>query len=105
MKKITRNGIERDLVKKAQENGMTDKFYLSLINDYMTMWDAQRMLEADIAEKGAKIIYISNNGTKNEKRNESIDQFAKVNAQMLKLLDQLKIKPDGRGTEDDVWNA
>lgn len=38
----------------------------------------------------------------NMKRNESIDQQLKVNAQMLKLLDALGIKPSTGGEEDEL---
>ena len=38
---------------------------------------------------------------KGQKKNDSIDQRIKVNAQMLKILDSLGIKPVGDDSGDD----
>ena len=45
--------------------------------------------------------YDNGGGQRGYRRNDSITDFNKTNAQMLKLLSELGIKPETIGTEDD----
>lgn len=96
MKQIKRNEIESALLKQAKSAGMTEKFYTALIDDYMTMWDTEQKLKEDIEERGVKVTAVMANGSTNVKKNDSVDQYTKVNMQMLKLLQQLRIEPSGK---------
>ena len=58
-------------------------------------------LIADIKKRGAIVEYNNGGGQKGQKKNDSIDQRIKVNAQMLKILDSLGIKPVGDDSGDD----
>lgn len=96
-------GIKQDLLDQLERNGTVGKYYIDLVNDYMEMWDAKCRLAEDIKQRGVMPEYTSNTGQKNYKKNESVDALLKVNAQMLKLLSELGIKPAQEdGTEDDL---
>ncbi len=92
-KRGLRNAIRRDLMKQLERNGTTTKYYTDLVEDYMTAWDVKNKLAEDIAARGAVVDYTSNTGQTNKKKNESVGEFLKTNAQMLKLLDSIGIKP------------
>ena len=96
-----RTEIKQDLLDQLERNGTVGKYYLDLVGDYMKMWDAKNMLIKDIEARGAVVDYVSNNGTKNKKKNESVGELIKVNAQMTKLLDSLGIEPAQVAVDDD----
>lgn len=98
-KKDLRKAIKNDLLEQLERNCTTGQFYTNLVDDYMTMWDTKNQLAADIAERGAVVEKIYSNGTIAQENNKSTEQFLKVNAQMLKLLDSIGIKP--AQVEDD----
>ena len=96
--------IKTDLLDQMERNGTTGEYYLDLVNDYMDMWVTKCMLVDDIQERGATICYDNGGGQKGKKKNDSIDQRIKVNAQMLKLLAEIGIKPsrvDGDPDDDE----
>lgn len=88
-----RKAIRRALL--AQLTGK-EKYYVDLVDDYMSMWDTKNKLMEDIETRGVTVPYITQSG-ENLKKNESVDQLIKLNAQMLKLLDSLGIKPPEKG--------
>ena len=92
MKKAKREEIKKDLTNQMEMSGNTEKYFLDLIDDYMSLWDTKTKLVADIGERGVKVKNTSNSGVVNYKKNESIDLLIKTNAQMLKMLNELGIK-------------
>lgn len=50
----------------------------------------------------AVVPYTSNSGNVNMKKNDSIDQLLKVNAQMLKILSDLGLHPEMEGADDEL---
>lgn len=102
-KKISRKEIEQALSAQVNPTGKSEqKHFLDLINDYMAMWNVKEKLIADIRKRGAVVPYTSNNGTTNMKKNDSIDQLLKVNAQMLKILADLGLHPVIEGDDDEL---
>ena len=59
----------------------------------MSLWDTKNALISDIEKRGAVVPYRSNTGQTNQKKNESVGELLKVNAQMLKILETLNFKP------------
>lgn len=86
-----RKCIRDSLLDQLMRTGASDGCFADLIDDYMGMWDAKNALLADIRERGVTIENVTNAGV-NLKKNDSVDQLVKINAQMLKLLDSLDIK-------------
>lgn len=96
-----RSEIKKDLLDELERNGTVGKYYTDLVDDYMSLWDAKNLLKADVKERGAVVEYVSNNGTINKRKNESVGELVKVNDRMVKLLEALGITPDGAVNDDD----
>lgn len=95
-----RDAIKADLLSQLERNNSTGKYYSDLVDDYMEMWDAKNGLEDDIKERGTKILFKTVNGG-NIKTNDSVGDLLKINAQMIKLLDCMGIKPVSEEYFDD----
>lgn len=91
-KDMRRADIRQDLIDQLDRNGTIGKYYSDLIEDYMRLWDTKNELAEDIETRGAKV-EVETATTSNIKTNDSIPDLLKVNAQMLKILDCLGIKP------------
>ncbi len=96
-----RDEIKRDLTDQIERNGTNGRYYEDLIEDYMKLWDTKNMLIADIESRGAVVDYVSNNGTTNKRKNESVGELVKVNDRMIKLLDAIGISPLQTESDDD----
>ena len=96
---IKKNGkakrIKEKLISELEKSGNKKSYYTDLVDDYI--------LRIDIEERGVKIFYDNGGGQCGFKKNESVEQLVKVNAQMLKLLRDLDITPlkEYGGDEDD----
>lgn len=103
-KKASKTEIKSDLLDQLERNGTTGKYYIDLVDDYMELYDTKKKLIKDIKERGVSVFYNNGGGQTGYKKNDSVDQLLKVNAQMLRLLDALGIKPsqtDGDIDEDE----
>ncbi|MVB11170.1 hypothetical protein CAFE_18780 [Caprobacter fermentans] len=97
--KILRDEIQQDLLDQLERNGTVGAYYTDMITDYMKLWDTKNRLIADIEARGVTVESVTQAGI-NIKRNDSVGDLLKTNAQMLKLLDSLGIRPaqtDGGG--------
>lgn len=83
--------IRKCLMEQLLRQGNDKKCFEDLIEDYMNMWLAKELLNNDIQERGIRVKYDNGGGQTGWKKNESVDQMMKLNAQMLKLLAELKI--------------
>lgn len=83
--------IKDSLLNELIKNGNTQDFFISLIDDYMELWIVKEQLIQDIAENGVFIIYQHGKDQQGRTKNSSVQELTKVNAQMLKILQQLKI--------------
>lgn len=93
--------IKTDLLDQLDRNGTTGKYYVDLVSDYMDLWITKCLLVEDIQERGVSVEYDNGGGQKGRKKNDSVEQRIKVNAQMLKLLSELGIKPTQTGGDGD----
>lgn len=90
----TKTSIRVDLLDQMQRRGLYGKQYEDLVEDYIALWDVKEKLIADIKKRGAVVDYVSNNGTTNKRKNDSVGDLLKVNGQMLKILDALGLDPE-----------
>lgn len=88
--------IRADLLSQLQRTGTSDSYFFDLVDDYMDMWVTKCLLVEDIQRRGVMIKYDNGGGQKGFRKNDSIEQRLRVNAQMLKLLSQLGIEPTQR---------
>ncbi len=96
--------IKNDLIDQLDRNGILGKYYIDLVNDYMDLWVTKCLLVDDIQKRGVNIKYNNGGGQIGYRKNDNIDQRIKVNAQMLKLLSEIGIKPskmDGDRDDDE----
>lgn len=90
--KQLRIDIENDLREQLKALKKSGKYFEDLVSDYMNLYDLKTELKKDIKENGLRIICKSGNGFDVEKPNESIKNLLSVNAQMLKLLNDLGLQ-------------
>lgn len=94
--------IRQDLLDQLFRSGNSSEYTIDLVEDYMSMWITKQLLIEDIKERGVRVRYDNGGGQSGFKKNDSVDQNIKVNAQMLKLLAELKLSPsDAEGGGED----
>lgn len=98
-----KSDIKNDLVNQLERNGVYGSHYLDLINDYMCLWEIKNQLIKDIKARGVSVEWNNGGGQKGFKKNDSIAELNKTNAQMLKILNELGLKAVSMdpGGEDD----
>lgn len=87
-----KSDIKKDLIDQLERNGVYGSHYLDLINDYMCLWDIKNKLIRDIKERGVSVKYQNGTNQFGYKKNDSISELNKTNAQMLKILNELGLK-------------
>lgn len=92
MAKVTRTRIRQDLIDQLERRGVYGQHYLDLINDYMALWDVKNALIKDIKERGVSVKYQNGKNQWGHKKNDSVTELTKVNAQMLKILSELGLR-------------
>jgi len=94
--------IKNDLLDQLERNGVYGNFYIDMVNDYMALWEIKNKLIADIKKRGVSVHWNNGGGQEGYKKNDSIAELNKTNGQMLKILNELGIKPSrSDGDEDD----
>jgi len=99
-KKPNKTLIKQDLLDQLERNGVYGKYYIDLVYDYMSLWEIKNKLIQDIKKRGVSVP-----GMHGMKKNESITELNKTNAQMLKILNELGLKPsrsDGDPDDSDM---
>lgn len=94
--------IRQDLLDQLRRNGTEGAYYADLVEDYMSMWVSKQLAAEDIQRRGIMVDYNNGGGQSGKKKNDSVEVQIKLNAQMLKVLSELGIKPtQGNGAGDD----
>lgn len=93
MAKITANKLKNDLMKQLQQRGMDKQTqYVSLVEDYIALWNVKNRLIDDIRERGVTVGWNNGSSQFGKKKNESVTELTKVNNQMLKILAELGLR-------------
>lgn len=101
--KNKRESIRQSLLKQLEENGVRGAHYIDLVEDYMSMWDIKNDLILDIRARGVNIEYQNGPSQWGTKRNDSLHELTRTNAQMLKILHDLGLRAaDIEGGGDSV---
>lgn len=98
-----RDKIRANLISQLHEKHIDGQVYEDLIDDYMAMWDIKNALIADIKSRGVSVFWQNSVTQMGFKKNDSIAELNKTNAQMLKILNELGLKaePQIRTDADD----
>lgn len=84
--------IKEDLIDQLERNGIFNSYYLDMIDDYMSLWEIKNKLIKDIKARGVSIKWSNGGGQEGFKKNDSISELNKTNAQMLRVLNELGLK-------------
>lgn len=71
-----------------------------MIEDYIFLVKLKEELQYDISINGIRYEAKTGNGYKTDKPNESVQNLLKVNAQMLKILQDLELKAPEEGPRE-----
>ncbi|MDM9849214.1 P27 family phage terminase small subunit [Clostridioides difficile] len=96
-----KNSIRKDLLRQIKENNMTEEYFKDLVEDYLKMWDIKNELIEDVKTRGVQVKYKNGQNQWGYKKNDSVSELIKYNAQMLSLLDKLGIKATPKVLGDD----
>lgn len=84
--------IHKDMIKQLKDRNILESHYISLVDDYMELWNIKNLLIADINERGVNVEWNNGGGQSGVKKNDSVNELVRVNAQMLKILSELGIR-------------
>lgn len=91
--------IREDLKNQLITQNKFGKQFDDMIEDYIFFINLKEELQADIEIKGIRYRSMTGNGYPTDKPNESVQNLIKVNAQMLKILQDLELKAPEEGPE------
>lgn len=94
MAKKSKAAIRGALVSQLAKNGAVGDHMLDLVEDYIEMVGVKNALEKDIKVRGVVVDKELGDGRTVKVKNDSVAELVKVNAQMVKLLAYLQVKPD-----------
>jgi hypothetical protein len=96
--------IKASLIGQLKNRGADLACFLGLIDDYMTLWAIERLLEADIDARGIVYKDFSSVGTEMQKNNPSVKELVGINRQMLAIIEKLNLSTNevGAGDEDEL---
>ena len=97
----TFRSIRDSLMDQLERSGNDTPHFRNLVEDYMSMYVTKELCKEDIADRGISVTSIGSTGQLVTKKNDSVDSLLKVNQQMLKILDMLKIKPEAGVVDDE----
>lgn len=100
-KSIAYKTIRRSLLDQLERGGNDVPHFKDLVEDYMKMYVIKELASHDVQTRGTFVEWSNSETQYGSKKNDSVDQVLKTNAQMLKLLDMLGIKPDASTAGDD----
>lgn len=102
-KKIIENKIHtirEDLKNQLLSQNKFGKQFEDMIEDYIFLVKLKEELQYDISINGIRYEAKTGNGYKTDKPNESVQNLLKVNAQMLKILQDLELKAPEEGPRE-----
>lgn len=84
--------IRKDMIKQLKDRNILESHYISLVDDYMELWNIKNLLITDINTRGVNVEWNNGGGQSGVKKNDSVNELVRVNAQMLKILSELGIR-------------
>lgn len=95
-----------DLKEQLIKNNNYSSYTEELLQKYMNFTQIEEMLKEDINVRGVSVYWCNGGGQEGYKKNDSVSELAKTNAQKLKLLSALGIKaPDTKESGDEVYEV
>lgn len=96
-----KQSIREDLKNQLISQNKFGKQFDDMIEDYLKFVELKENLQYDIDVNGIRYKTTGGNGFTTFKPNESVERIIKVNAQMLKILQDLDLKaPEESGSDE-----
>ena len=95
------NELKKELEQQLITNNNYNKVTKELVEKYIRYTKMEDDLIQDVADRGVNVKWNNGGGQKGTRRNDSIADSTKVNAQKLKILDKLGIKAPELKDEGD----
>lgn len=90
------------MLEQLKLRGADKPVFISLVDDYMELWDTKEKLLKDIKKRGISFVDSSAAGKQMMKQNPSTKEAVSVSSQMLKILEQLGISTTSIISEDEI---
>lgn len=84
--------VKKALLEELKKKSVDKPPFTDSVEDYMSLYVVKEMLIDDIERTGVKNTWENGMCQKGVRDNPSVDKLIKVNAQMLKILNELNIK-------------
>lgn len=92
-REITEKEIRKDLLHQLSLRKLDEQsYYVSLVDDYISLWQVKNDLIADIKDRGVSVHYDNGGGQRGWKKNDSVVELTRLNKQMLSLLSELGLR-------------
>ena len=92
--------IRKDLQEQLLSQNKFGKQFEDMIEDYIFFVKLKEDLQYDIKCNGLRYRTMTGNGYPVDKPNESVQNLVKINAQMLKILQDLELKTPDEGPKE-----
>lgn len=92
--------IREDLQSQLLAQNKFGKQFDDMVEDYIFFVKLKEDLQHDIATNGLRYSTMTGNGFSTDKPNESVQNLVKINAQMLKILQDLDLKAPDEGPKE-----
>jgi len=89
--------IREDLKTQLLNQSKLGKHFEDMVEDYIFFVRLKEDLQQDIRDHGLRYKSMTGNGYSTEKPNESVKNLKDINAQMLKILQELDLKEPDEG--------
>lgn len=98
---VTAKQIKSSLLSQLKSKGAEVDHFVSLVEDYVWMWEQIQEMQKDIIERGRHFSAISSQGKEYEKENPAVKDAILYSKQMLSLLKELDLSTDNCPGGDD----
>ena len=88
-----REKIEEDLLQHLEESGTHGSHFKDLVDTYLKFWDTVQQLTAEIEDRGVVVEYKNGENQYGVKKNDAVAERNKTVNQMLKILNEIGVKP------------
>lgn len=102
-KSITKATIRIDLIKQITLKRANIDLFISMIDDYLSLWDIKNELISDIHDNGSVLTFYDPEikKTVRAKNNPSVKELVGVSKQMLSMLKEIGLTTSNVGGDED----
>lgn len=84
-----REELRTSMLNDLENRGLLTAPYIDKVDEYMSLWDMAKKLDADIEERGVYLVYQHGANQSGTMENKSLAMRVKVSSQMLNIWSAL----------------